>query len=286
MWIALISLTGRIIWKEEYKYKRQSFASTLAVHDRSIYLLHESNGTLIFQTKPNTIKKYRFFETKEKHDLYLLKVDSKGRKRWRRTIDKRRNVQVYGNQLTVSNQTIFLSYFQTGPELNPDDRTYTNSHKIATLDTKGRIEKISNFNYKTIIKASKDVVSCTTAADDTLNFFFNDSLVSTFIVPEEINHFWIQGSIISDGEIVLYGSHSRNLGLLIISFDHDYKLNWYWIKNGDSKVEPGGYVKNRDGSFSVAAEKWEKTEEGYKKWIYFCGLNTQCNQESQTTNHP
>ncbi len=268
VWMALISQKGEIAWKKDFKHKRQIFTSSLAVHNECIYLLHESRGTILYHTKPNTVKKHRFFETSENDDLYLMKVDSKGFRKWRKAIDKRKNSTSYGDQLFVTNENIYLTYSHIGPELELNGHTYKSSKKLIMLNLTGRVLKNLKFDGRTLINTSGGLLYCTSADDDTLNFYRGDSLVKNFVIPNDIKRFWVNGAFVMEDQLVLFGSNNNNLGVLLMSFDLKFNLNWYWIKEGERLIEPGGYCKNKNGSFSIAAEKWKKTDNGYIRWIY------------------
>lgn len=275
-WLALVSQNGELIWKKKVNHKRQTWASSLAVHKNEIYFLHESDRMIFYHTEPNTVKKHRFFETAEKHQLYLMKLDSRGKKKWRKGIDIRKNVQVNGGQLLAAGDKVYLTYRHIGPEINPNNRTYKNSKKLVTLNSKGQILNIKSFNRRTLLSVENKVISCTSADDDSLSIYSNDSLIATLLIPEDIDRFWILGNFAISEELVLYGSCNNNLGLLLLSLDDQYQLNWYWNKQGDMKIQPGAYCVNGNDSIMIAAEKWSRTEDGYVEWIYLTQLKKQC----------
>lgn len=275
-WLALVSQNGKLIWKKKVNHKRQTWASSLAVHNQEIYFLHESDRMIFYHSQPHTVKKHRFFETAEKHQLYLMKLDSRGKKKWRKGIDIRKGVQVYGGQLLAAGDKVYLTYRHIGPELNPDNRTYKNSKKLVTLNSRGQILSNKSFNRMNLLSVKDKVISCTSADDDSLSIYSNDSLIATLLIPEDIDKFWILGNFAISEDIVLYGSCNNNLGLLLLSLDDQYQLNWYWNKQGDMKVQPGAYCVNGDDSIIIVADKWRRTEDGYVKWIYLTQLKKQC----------
>jgi hypothetical protein len=270
-WVALLDLNGKIIWEKEFRNKMETYVSDAVLDSLdNLYILLESERLIPIQKKLYEfgVKRIEFFKTAEMDaDLYLTKISRKGKRLWTKTLDKRKNFNVFAYNLIIGKQRIIASSSYEGFKKN----VKYEGKNIFELNFDGKLLNKYETKNNGLLFFENGYISCSSTGDDTLKIFQNSNnnleLINEINLPREINHFWIKKGISLYDTNYIFGSSNHNLGYLLLKLDKNYNFKGYWINSGDMTCQSVDFTILEDSSIIIVGEKWIKINDKSVRFI-------------------
>ena len=123
------------------------------------------------------------------------------------------------------------------------------------------------FNYnKGLITYSKD-------QDGKITFYKNFYEIKSIELPQEIKNMWITKTERINGNIIIFGTLSNNLGYLLLKLDRNYNFKDYWNNNKERTCQPVDFLV-KDSSIIVVGEKWKDINNKVVRFVNVMKINT------------
>ena len=230
-WMAHIDSQGKIMWFKEYRLKYHVTVSNMTKDSLdNIFLLARAES-----------------------NIFLLKINSKGKLLWKKCLDRRKRFEKFGYEL-FADKNIFASSSYEGFVKVKNVFVRQRGKRLYEVNTNGKVIKVSEIDGQFNYRNWDSSFYCTTS-NDTIILYKNElpgkAPTDTIILLGDRKFPWIYGSQNTQKVTYLFGSKDHNLGYIIVQLDKRNICNGYWTDNRTESSELVDAIVKTDGTIII-----------------------------------
>jgi hypothetical protein len=275
-WIACINTNGKVQWEKEYSIKSNIRVRDLTLDSlNNIYALIESEQIVPVKLVRLEFgrKKLSFFKPSENSDLYIIGISTYGKKLWATTLHKNNRIWTSGSKLIIGNKNIYVSSSYQGFKKRKKEFIKIEGNNIFELDIYGKIKSKKEVKDLDIFNYNKGLITYSKDQDGKITFYKNFYEIKSIELPQEIKNMWITKTERINGNIIIFGTLSNNLGYLLLKLDRNYNFKDYWNNNKERTCQPVDFLV-KDSSIIVVGEKWKDINNKVVRFVNVMKINT------------
>jgi len=272
VWMAELGPEGNIIRENRYTYKNKvTIANAIIDEHNDVFLLLESSHIVPVKTRKEFGKRYFcFFRDSEMNShMAVAKVNSDGKLKWLKPIDKRKKYEKFGSELVVNNESVFSSYWYSGF----DNDSLIEGKKAVQLSKSGKRISSHNITQQCMLFFDNGLVTITSHSQGGLLLFRSGAVIDSIQIASADNDVRISHAIQTpDGYLILASNHDNNRDYLLISLSPDLKFKKYWTYPGDEYNEICGAVRLNSGEIILAGKCYRYENEPERSIVSYINL--------------
>lgn len=273
-WMAKLNQEGQILLEKQYKFKRRPNIENIETDSlNNVYLLLSTERLKpVFISKIYGKRKLHFFkETENESDLYLVKISSNGKIKWKKAIDNRKNYRAYGYDLLFFNKDIYITSQYEGFEKRKGVENIDKGRILYRLNRNGNIIEKSQIENKRLLLIDNQLYLTSFEHKDSLviyKYVQNIDLPFKTILLRDIKKSWIEKALSGKEFNYILGTHHNNLGCLLIELNKQSQAIGYWKNSENNFPSFVDAILTRDNSVIIVAREYSKLNKEMNKSVY------------------
>jgi len=272
VWMVELGPEGNIIRENRYTYKNKvTIANAIIDEHNDVYLLLESSHIVPVKTRKDFGKRYFYFfrDSEMNSHIAVAKVNSDGKLKWLKPVDKRAQYIKFGHELVVNNELVFSSFWYSGFEKD----SLIEGEKAVQLSKSGKRKSAHNITQQYMLFFDNGLVTITSHSQGRLLLFRSGAVIDSIQISSADNDVRISHAIQTpDGYLILAANHDNNRDYLLISLSPDLKFKKYWTYPRDEYNEICGAVRLDSGETILVGKCYRKEEGGEKRLVTYINL--------------
>ena len=257
VWLAELNKNGIVLWEKRFKYKNLvSIADAKIGENNEIYLLLESSHIVPIQIRKYYGKRriHLFQDSEINSHLAILKVSSKGKRKWLKSIDNRRRYNKFGHNLVASNESLFASY--TYSRLEKD--SLIRGKNVIEISKSGKVIETQEIPNQNILLFKNGLVSISSNLKGELKLYKSGKLIDSINLAGAGRNMKIQKVINTSSGFLILGSKHNNRKYILVNLSSELKFGRYWTYAREDYSEIRGAVILDNGEIIFVGKSYRR----------------------------
>jgi hypothetical protein len=254
VWLAELDINGNILWEKHFKYKNSvTIADAKIDENNDILLTLESSHIIPFQVQKYYGKRriHLFKDSEINSHLALLKVSSKGKRKWLKPIDKTRKYNKFGFNLVVGQESYFASFIYSGFERD----SLIEGKRVIEISKTGKTILTREIPKQEILLFCNGLVTITSHSNGKLFLYKSGEIIDSIYIESAYKDVRIEKSIHMPNGYLIFGSnYDKNMDYLLVNLSSNLKFLNYWTFPREEYNEIRGAITLDNGDIIIVGK--------------------------------